>query len=118
MMRAAVVSAAKPCTGCILTILWPKVRMMRQPPAAVPAAMVSAQATTTHLSTANSGVRRKASHSGRSLKAPDLVPVNSASAMIPMVFCASLEPWLYPMKEALTSWSLPNTPLTVRGRSR
>ncbi len=47
--EAAVVSAANPCTGWSLTILWPSVRMMRQPPAAVPAAMVSAQSTTTQL---------------------------------------------------------------------
>ena len=32
-MVAAVVSAAKPCTGFILTILWPSVLIMRQPPA-------------------------------------------------------------------------------------
>jgi len=44
MMSAAVVSAAKPCTGCSLTILCPIVRMIRQPPAVVPAAMVRAHA--------------------------------------------------------------------------
>jgi hypothetical protein len=36
MMTAAVVSAANPWTGCSFTILWPIVRMIRQPPAAVP----------------------------------------------------------------------------------
>ena len=34
MMIAAVVSAAKPCTGCSFTILCPIVLMMRHPPAA------------------------------------------------------------------------------------
>ena len=34
---------------------------------------------------------------------------------MPMVFCASLEPWLKPMKPALTSWALPNMRLTIRG---
>src|SRR5205814_7032718 len=45
MTVAEVVSAAKPCTGWSLTILWPSVRMIRQPPAAVPAAIVRAQRT-------------------------------------------------------------------------
>src|SRR5690606_25192968 len=39
------VSAATPLIGCSLTILWPSVRMMRQPPAIVPAAMTSAHTT-------------------------------------------------------------------------
>ena len=49
MISAAVVSAAKPCTGCNFTIRWPSVRMMRQPPAAVPAAMVTAHRVITHV---------------------------------------------------------------------
>jgi len=40
---APAVSAAKPWTGWSFTSLWPSVRMMRQPPMAVPAAIVSAQ---------------------------------------------------------------------------
>src|SRR5258705_2688489 len=44
---AAVVCAAKPWTGCILTSLWPMVLIIRQPPAAVPAAIVTAQMTLT-----------------------------------------------------------------------
>jgi hypothetical protein len=47
MIVAAVVSAAKPCTGGSRTILWPSGLMMRQPPAHVPAAMVSAHTTFT-----------------------------------------------------------------------
>src|SRR5690606_37829615 len=43
--EAALVSAAKPWIGCSLTSLWPSVLMMRQPPAAVPAAITSAQLT-------------------------------------------------------------------------
>ena len=43
---AALVSAAKPWIGCSFTILWPSVLMMRQPPAAVPAAITRAQVTT------------------------------------------------------------------------
>src|SRR5688572_21794538 len=41
--EAALVSAAKPWMGCSFTILWPSVLMMRQPPAAVPAAITMAQ---------------------------------------------------------------------------
>src|SRR5690606_12571246 len=40
--EAALVSAAKPWIGCSLTSLWPRVLMMRQPPAAVPAAITRA----------------------------------------------------------------------------
>ncbi|OQB82414.1 MAG: hypothetical protein BWX86_02922 [Verrucomicrobia bacterium ADurb.Bin122] len=68
--------------------------MMRQPPAAVPADIVRAHAIMTHFGTVNSGVWRKVSQSGRSLKMPAAVPVNSASVMMPIVFWASFEPWL------------------------
>src|SRR5690606_7634447 len=43
--EAALVSAAKPWIGCSLTSLWPRVLMIRQPPAAVPAAITTAQVT-------------------------------------------------------------------------
>src|SRR5690242_8459876 len=67
---AELVSAAKPLIGCSLTILWPSVLMMRQPPPAVPAAMVSAETTFTHTGMAKppagfSAIRRKLSHTGR-----------------------------------------------------
>src|SRR5580704_1574076 len=42
MTVAELASAAKPLIGCNLTILWPRVLMMRQPPTAVPDAIVSA----------------------------------------------------------------------------
>ena len=41
-------------------MLCPSVLMIRQPPAAVPAAMVSAQATLTQVATSNSGVSQEA----------------------------------------------------------
>ena len=47
IVMAAAVSAAKPWTGCSFTILWPIVRMIFQPPAAVPRAIVIAQRTIT-----------------------------------------------------------------------
>src|SRR5690606_26654291 len=46
---AELVSAAKPWIGCSLTILWPRVLMMRQPPEAVPAAITRAQVSTIHV---------------------------------------------------------------------
>src|SRR5581483_7372112 len=45
-------SAAKPLIGCSFTILWPSVLMMRQPPPAVPPAMVSAHTAATQCGTA------------------------------------------------------------------
>src|SRR3970282_1674669 len=45
---AALASAANPWIGCSLTSLWPSVLMMRQPPAAVPAAMTSAPVSLIH----------------------------------------------------------------------
>ena len=68
MMTAAVVSAANPCTGWSFTILCPKVRIILQPPAAVPAAIVAAQSTTTQELTLNSGVCRKSRSGGPSVE--------------------------------------------------
>src|SRR5574337_1467496 len=66
---AELVSAAKPLIGCSLTILWPRVLMMRQPPPAVPAAITSAHSTFTHTGIGKwppmSDIRRKCSHGGR-----------------------------------------------------
>lgn len=64
--------------------------MMRQPPAAVPAAMVIAETILIHveISTPLSGVasanRRKESQFGRSSNTPDLVATTRVRAMIPM----------------------------------
>src|SRR5512142_342073 len=49
MTVAELVSAAKPLMGWSLTILWPSVLMMRQPPTAVPAAIVRAHTTLIHV---------------------------------------------------------------------
>src|SRR5690606_41478901 len=45
-------SAAKPSIGCSFTILWPSVLLVRQPPAAAPAAITSAQGAMIHASEA------------------------------------------------------------------
>ncbi len=74
--RAELVSAAKPLIGCSLTMRWPRVRMIRQPPAAVPAAMVMAQSTLIQVAIssfwpgAGSGVCKKESQAGRWKRSP------------------------------------------------
>src|SRR5688572_5049351 len=62
--EAELASAANPLIGCSFTILWPSVLMMRQPPAAVPAAITTAQVTFTQRAMSGRVVRRKLSHSG------------------------------------------------------
>ncbi len=77
--------------------------MIRQPPTAVPAHIVRAQRTFIQAAIASGwlpsggAVRKNESQPGRWSNTPLLVPVNSASAMMPMVFCASFVPWLKPM---------------------
>src|SRR5689334_1136581 len=65
-------SAANPLIGCSFTILWPSVLMMRQPPPAVPPAMVRAQTTFTQIgmgkppaAAGSCGMRRKDRNAGR-----------------------------------------------------
>ena len=83
MIEAAVVSAAKPWTGSSLTTLWPIVRMIRQPPAAVPSEIAVAEMRMTQQ---------------RARRARSRTPAEtSARVMMPIVFCASFEPWLNAM---------------------
>src|SRR5699024_8891391 len=114
---AELVSAAKPLMGCSLTILWPSVVMMRQPPPAVPAAMTSAHNTMTHEGmskppSVDSGMRRKDSQDGNESKVPAAVAPASASATIPMVFCASFMPCDRPMTAADRICDLPKKEFT------
>src|ERR1035437_7522847 len=96
--------------------------MIRQPPAAVPAAMTSAQETLIHRGMIwflpPSAVAINCIHDGACWKMPCLVEATSARQMTPMVFCASLLPCAQPMYPADTNCSLPNTPLTLRGFMR
>src|SRR6185437_1341968 len=118
------VSAANPLIGCSLTILWPSVLMMRQPPPAVPAAITSAHTTFTHTGivkvSALPGMRRNDSHAGKSSSRCAAVAPTSANAMMPMVFCASFMPCDTPIAAADTSCALPNSALTngVRPKRR
>ena len=70
-------------TGSIFTIPIPSVRMIRQPPIAVPNPIATAQVTITHVGT-----------STRSNRPPE----TSAKVIIPITFCASFEPWLKAMR--------------------
>src|SRR5690554_1810689 len=117
---AALVSAAKPWIGCSLTSLWPRVLMMRQPPAAVPAAITSAQVTLIHRSmppsarASSDGCRKPSTH-GRLSRVPAASALIRVRATMPMVFWASFMPWAKPMLAADTIWLLPKKPLTQRG---
>ena len=106
-----------------MTILWPIVRMIFQPPAAVPSAIVIAQSTMTQYGAwsttplaLSSGFMNEA-HSGWPLKAPEVVPTMSAKVMMPTVFWASLEPWEKPIMPAEISCSLPKRRCTTLGRA-
>ena len=107
MITAALVSAAKPCTGCSFTILWPSVRMIRQPPAAVPAAMVAAQRIIPIWRRRSPGVLQEVEQGRKISNAPLFVPVKRASAMMPIVFCASFVPWLCAIQAALINCAFP-----------
>ena len=93
---------------------------MRQPPAAVPAAMVSAQSTLIQVAIANwlsalSSMRRKLSQPGRSSRLPAEVAPTRARAMMPMVFWASFMPCESPIALAEKICALPKKPFRNRG---
>src|SRR5688572_7069974 len=79
---AAVVSAANPWTGSSFTTFVPIVLMIRQPPAAVPRLIALAAVRMTHSGTSKVSI---------------WPALNRASVMMPIVFWASLLPWLNAM---------------------
>src|SRR6267142_3570873 len=83
-------------------MLQPSVRMMRQPPAYVPNAIVTADRITTHRGTWNL------------VRSPAAI---RASVMAAMVFCASLAPCEYERKAAVSTCKPRNVRLTGAGRS-
>src|SRR6266852_1520368 len=93
--------AVRPVAGSNLIMLQPRVRMIRQPPAYVPKAMVTADRTTTHRGTWNL------------VRSPDAI---KASVIAAMVFCASFAPCEYERKAAVRTCSLRNVRLTGVGR--
>ena len=124
MIEADEASAANPFTGCSRTIFCPIVLMIRQPPAAVPAAMTMAHTTliqtgiSKDLPDSGAAIFKNESQLGKLSKPPAAVPDASASATIPIVFCASLVPCMKPIPAALTNCNLPNTTFTQRGFQR
>src|SRR5205809_1057895 len=84
-------------------MLQPSVRMMRQPPAYVPNAIVAAERTTTHRGTWNV------------VRSPAAI---KASVIAAMVFCASLAPCEYERKAAVNTCRPRNARLTGAGRNR
>ena len=82
---AAVVSAANPWTGSRSATRWPIVFMIRQPPTAVPSDSADADTTMTQTGTSTLGMT---------------LAEKRARVMIPIVFCASLDPWANAMYAA------------------
>ena len=102
MTAAAALSAANPWTGLMVIILTPKVRITRDPPKYVPMAMTLAD--------------RRITQRGTSMVSKlEALLTTSAKVIIPMVFCASLEPWLNAIAAAVRICSLLNIVVTIAG---
>src|SRR5207248_8457372 len=103
-VMAPLVSAQKPPNGVSLVRRWPMVLTIRQPPVTVPNPIAAPHATTTQAGMLLGSVRC----SGDAARAP--VPNNCCSAtnrptMMPMVFCASLDPCPSEYAAAEPIWS-------------
>src|SRR4029450_7089033 len=95
------VSAQNPCIGVSLVIFDPMVLTMRQPPTSVPSPIAAWQVIPTQDGTWHS---------------PPICPwENNNTAMMPMVFCASLPPWPSEYSDAETNCSTRNRGPTPKG---
>src|ERR1700712_3682636 len=103
-VAAPPVSAQNPCIGVSLVIRKPMVRTIRQPPIRVPNAIAAWHASTTQNGTENSAPRCPCEY--------------SSTAMIPMVFCASLPPWPSEYKDAETNCRMRKARSTANGVER
>src|SRR6478736_2713007 len=103
-VAAPPVSAQKPCIGVSLVIRNPMVRTIRQPPISVPSAIAAWQASTTQ-----NGIEKCS---------PRWPCEYSSTAMIPMVFCASLPPWPSEYSEAETNCRMRKARSTANGVER
>src|SRR3954451_16285305 len=103
-VAAPPVSAQNPCIGVSLVMRSPMVRTMRQPPISVPSAIAAWQASTTQNGTEKCSPRWPCEY--------------SSTAMMPMVFCASLPPWPSEYSDAETNCMMRNTPCTAKGVER
>ena len=101
-MTAVDVCAAKPCGGSSFAIRCPRVRMIRQPPAYVPTAIAVAEQILTQRGTVN----------GSAARCPETI---SASAITPIVFCASFVPCVKATNPPETSCSRRKIRLTSAG---
>src|SRR5664279_87017 len=97
-------SAQNPCIGVNFVIRKPMVRTMRQPPIRVPNAIAAWHDSTTQNGTENS--------------APSWPCENSSTAMMPMVFWASLPPWPSEYSEAETNCRIRKARSTANGVER
>src|SRR5882757_818450 len=103
-VAAPPVSAQNPCIGVSRVIRRPMVRTMRQPPISVPSAIAAWQASTTQNGTENSVPRWPSEY--------------SSTAMMPMVFCASLPPWPSEYSEAEPNCRMRKARSTANGVER
>jgi len=93
---AALICVLKPCTGLILKNFAPRVLIKRHPPIKVPREMAPALAAITQV-----GTSKVLSY-----------PIEMrATVMIPIVFWASLAPWLNPRPIPVNTWAFLNNQL-------
>src|SRR5581483_3856796 len=104
IVMPAVVCAAKPAGGSMLYSRWPSVRMIRQPPTYVPAAIARPDATITQV--------------GMWSNCAWWPLVTSARVITPIVFCASFAPWLNATHVPDTSWPSRKPRLATPGVSQ
>src|ERR1700754_3610793 len=98
------VSAQNPCIGVNLVMRRPMVRTIRQPPISVPSAIEAWQASTTQ--------------NGTKKWLPRWPCEYSSTAMMPIVFCASLPPWPSEYSEAEPNCRMRNARSTANGVDR
>src|ERR1700710_3064832 len=103
-VAAPPVSAQNPCIGVSFVIRNPIVRTIRQPPIKVPKAIAAWQDSTTQNGTEKCSPRWPCEY--------------SSTAMMPMVFCASLPPWPSEYSDAETNCRMRNARSTAKGVER
>src|SRR3954447_9830689 len=103
-VAAPPVSAQNPCIGVSLVILKPMVRTMRQPPIKVPSAIAAWHDSTTQNGTEKCSPRWPCEY--------------NSTAMMPMVFCASLPPWPSEYSDAEANCRMRNARSTANGVER
>src|SRR5260370_36278196 len=103
-VAAPPVSAQNPCIGVSLVIRNPMVRTIRQPPISVPSAIAASHDSPTQNGTANTAPRWPCEY--------------SSTAMMPMVFGASLPPWPTEYSNAETNCRIRKARSTANGVER